>query len=240
MKSIALKEVQQFFSSLTAYLTIILFLVVNALYLFVLKESNIFDFGYATLDAFFTLAPWVFMFLIPALGMRTISDEFKSGTFEILKTLPLTRWQIAAGKYFALLFIIIIALLPTLLYVVTVKSLSGTGQIDSGGIAGSYIGLFLLAGVFASISLWCSSLTANAVIAFLLSAFFCILLYFGFGALSKIAAFTGGADYYIDMLGIDFHYRSLSRGVIDTRDVVYFLSLISLFLVATAQNLRKR
>lgn len=240
MKSIALKEIQQFFSSLTAYLTIVLFLIVNAIYLFILKDSNIFDFGYATLDAFFGLAPWVFMFLIPALGMRTLSDEFRSGTFEILKTLPVSRWQIVGGKYVSLLLIIVFALLPTILYVITIKSLSATGTIDSGGITGSYIGLFLLAAVFAAISLWCSSLTANAVVAFLLSAFCCMLLYFGFEALSKISLFTGGADYYIDMLGIDFHYRSMSRGVIDTRDVIYFLSMIFLFLFATVQNLSKR
>ena len=240
MISIAKKEFFQFFSSLTGYITIILFLLVNALYLFVLKDSNIFDFGYATLNSFFELAPWVFIFLISALGMRSFADEFKSGTFETLKTSPLTKWQIVAGKYLAIIAVIIIALIPTLLYVITIKSLSSTGGIDSGAISGSYIGLFFLASVFAAITTWCSSLTSNAVIAFLLSAFACIILYFGFSAISKLPVFTGNADYYIEMLGIDFHYQSISRGVLDTRDIIYFLSVIFIFLFATQKNLIKK
>ncbi len=240
MISIAKKEFYQFFSSLTGYITIILFLLVNAVYLFVLKDSNIFDYGYATLSSFFDLAPWIFIFLIPALGMRSFSDEFKSGTFETLKTSPLTKWQIVLGKYFAIIAVIIIALVPTILYVITIQSLSSSGGIDTGAITGSYIGLFLLASVFASITTWCSSLTSNAVIAFLLSAFACIVLYFGFTAISKLPVFTGNADYYIEMLGIDFHYQSISRGVLDTRDIIYFLSVIFIFLFATQKNLIKK
>lgn len=240
MISITKKELHQFFSSLSGYITIILFLLVNALYLFILKDSNIFDFGYATLASFFELAPWVFIFLIPALTMRSFSDEFKSGTFEILQTRPLSGWQIVIGKYIAILTVIVIALIPTILYVITIKSLSATGEIDSGAIAGSYLGLFFLASGFAAISTWCSSLTSNAVIAFLLSAFVCVVLYFGFGAISKLPVFSGNADYYIEMLGIDFHYQSISRGVIDSRDVVYFLSIIFLFLFATKKNINKR
>lgn len=240
MISIAKKEFYQFFSSLTGYITIILFLLVNAIYLFVLKDSNIFDFGYATLSSFFELAPWVFIFLIPALGMRSFADEFKSGTFETLKTSPLTKWQIVAGKYLAIIAVILIALFPTLLYVITIHSLSSTGGIDSGAITGSYIGLFFLASVFAAITIWCSSLTPNAVIAFLLSAFACIVLYFGFTAISKLPVFTGNADYYIEMLGIDFHYQSISRGVLDPRDIIYFLSIIFFFLFATQKNLIKK
>ncbi|HEY5368631.1 MAG TPA: ABC transporter permease subunit, partial [Hanamia sp.] len=151
MISIAKKEFHQFFSSLTGYITIILFLVVNALYLFVLKDSNIFDFGYATVSSFFDLAPWIFIFLIPALAMRSFADEFKTGTFETLQTRPLTNWQIVLGKYVAMLGVIIIALIPTFLYVITIHSLSSTGDIDSGAIAGSYIGLFLLAAAFTGI-----------------------------------------------------------------------------------------
>jgi len=233
------KELQQFFSSLTGYITIILFLLINALYLFILKDSNIFDYGYATLISFFTLAPWVFIFLVPALSMRSFADEFKSGTFEILKTGPLTTWQIVFGKYFAIITVIIISLIPTLIYVITIQALSSSG-IDSGAIAGSYIGLLLLASVFAAISTWCSSLTSNAVVAFLLSAFSCIVLYFGFSAISKIPVFTGNADYYIEMLGIDFHYQSISRGVVDTRDVIYFLSVLFFFLFLTRKNLLKK
>ena len=230
MISIAKKELHQFFSSLTGYITIILFLVVNALYLFILKDSDVFDFGYATLAAFFDLAPWVFIFLIPALSMRSLAEEFKTGTFETLKTRPLTRWQIVLGKYLAILLIVLIALIPTGLYIITVQSLSSSGGIDSGATAGSYLGLFFLGAVFAAISLWCSGLTANSVISFLLSMFFCIILYFGFGALSQLPVFAGNADYYIEMVGIDFHYRSISRGVVDSRDIIYFLSLILLFL----------
>jgi ABC-2 type transport system permease protein len=240
MFSIAKKELHQFFSSLTGYLTIILFLLVNALYLFVLKDSNIFDFGYATLINFFELAPWVFIFLIPALAMRSFSDEFKSGTFETLQTRPLTKWQIVWGKYLSIIVVLIIALLPTLLYVFTIHSLSSAGGIDGGGITGSYIGLWLLAAVFAAISVWCSSLTSNSVIAFLVSAFACLILYFGFGAISKLPVFSGNADYYIEMLGIDFHYQSISRGVVDTRDIIYFFSIIFLFLFETQKNLNKK
>lgn len=240
MISIATKELHQFFTSLTGYITIVLFLVINALYLFVLKDSNIFDFGYATLVSFFEFAPWIFIFLIPALSMRSFADEFKSGTFETLQTRPLTQWQIVLGKYVAILLVIIISLIPTLLYVITIHSLSSTGGIDGGAITGSYIGLFFLAAVFAAISIWCSSLTPNAVIAFLLSAFACIILYFGFTAISKLPVFTGNADYYIEMLGIDFHYQSISRGVLDTRDLIYFLSVIFLFLFATQKKLNKK
>lgn len=240
MISLVKKELHQFFNSLTGYITIILFLLVNGLYLFVLKDSNIFDFGYATLDKFFELAPWIFIFLIPALTMRSFSEEYKTGTFEILQTRPLTKWQIVFGKYLAVLTVIVISLLPTLLYIYTIKTLSATGNIDSGGITGSYIGLVFLAAVFAAISMWCSELTSNAVIAFLAGTFSCLILYFGFNALSKLPVFNGNADYYIEMLGIDFHYRSISRGVVDTRDIIHFLSIIFLFLFATQKNITKK
>jgi ABC-2 type transport system permease protein len=239
MLIIAKKELHQFFSSLSGYITLLLFFVINAIYLFVLKDSNIFDFGYATLDFFFEFAPWIFMLIIPALAMRSFSEEFKSGTFETLKTRPLTQWQITLGKYAAIEVVIVIALLPTILYVITLYSLSASGGLDSGGIIGSYIGLFFLASVFAAISIWCSSLTSNPVIAFLLSAFTCLLLYFGFSAISKLPVFSGNADYYIEMIGINFHYQSISRGVIDTRDIVYFFSVIFLFLFATQKNINK-
>ncbi|MEO6330519.1 MAG: ABC transporter permease subunit [Ginsengibacter sp.] len=240
MFSIAKKDLHQFLGSLTGYITIGLFLLINGLFLFVLKDSNLFDFGYVTLDKFFDIAPWFFLFLIPAVTMRTLSDEFKSGTFEILQTIPLTRWQIVTGKYIAVLTIVIFALLPTLLYVCTLKSLSIGGEIDSGGIAGSYIGLFFLAAVFAAIGVCCSGLTSNAVVAFLISAFFCLVIFFGFNAVSKLPVLQGKADFYIEMLGIDFHYRSISRGVVDTRDIIYFFSLIFFFLLLTAKSLHKK
>jgi ABC-2 type transport system permease protein len=240
MWSICKKELHHFFSNLTGYITIILFLLVNGLFLFVLNDSNIFDFGYATLDKFFELSPWILLFLIPAITMRTLADEVKSGTFEILQTKPLTQWQIVSGKYIAVLAVLLFSIIPTFIYVVTIKMLSAQGNIDTGGIAGSYIGLFFLAAVFAAISLCCSGLTSNAVVAFLTSVFACLLLYFGFNAVSKIPYFSGNADYYIEMLGIDFHYRSMSRGVVDSRDVIYFVSIIFLFLLITKKNLRKK
>ena len=240
MYSIAKKELHQFFSSLTGYITIILFLVVNGLFLFVLKDSNIFDFGYATLDRFFELAPWILLILIPAITMRSLSDEFRTGTFEILQTRPLTKWHIVLGKYFAILTVILISFLPTLIYVFTIKSLSAVGSIDTGGITGSYIGLFFLAAVFSAIGLCCSGFTNNAVIAFLISAFACLILYFGFSAISQLPMLQGKSDYYIEMLGIDFHYQSISRGVIDTRDMVYFLSIIFFFLLIAVKNLNKK
>lgn len=240
MWSICKKELNQFFSNLTGYIAIILFLLINGIFLFMLRDSSIFEFGYATLDKFFELAPWVLMFLVPAIAMRSISDEFRSGTFELLKTRPLTAWQIVAGKYFSILLVILIVIVPTFIYIITIKMLSASGSIDSGGIAGSYLGLFLLAAVFAAISLCCSSFTSNAVVSFLVSAFTCLILYFGFSALSELPGLQGGADYYIEMLGIDFHYRSISRGVLDSRDLIYFLSIIFLSLLITTKNLQKK
>lgn len=239
MGSIIKKELRQFFSSLTGYITIILFLIVNGLFLFVFKESNIFDFGYATLDKFFELSPWVLLFLIPAITMRSIADEYKTGTFEILQTRPITQWQIVLGKYLATIIVILFVLLPTLMYVFTIKALAAQSGIDSGGIAGSYSGLLFLAAVFAAIGLCCSGFTSNAVVAFLISVFACLLLYFGFNAISRLPGLQGKADYYIEMLGIDFHYRSISRGVIDTRDIIYFFSIIFFFLLLAVKNLNK-
>jgi ABC-2 type transport system permease protein len=240
MWSICKKELNQFFSNLTGYIAIFLFLLINGIFLFMLNDSSIFEYGYATLDKFFTLAPWVLMFLLPALTMRSLADEFKAGTYEILKTKPLTAWSIVGGKYISVLIVIIFVIVPTFIYILTIKSLSATGNIDGGAILGSYIGLFALAAVFAAISLCCSSFTSNAVVAFLISGFTCLILYFGFNAISKMPALQGSADYYIEMLGIDFHYRSISRGVLDSRDVVYFASIVFLSLLITVKNLQNR
>ena len=240
MWSICKKELNQFFSNLTGYIAIIIFLLINAVFLFMLNESSIFEFGYASLDKFFELAPWIFMFLVPAITMRSLADEFKAGTFEILKTKPLSSWQIILGKYFSILIVLLLVILPTIIYIVTIKALSAQGGIDSGGILGSYIGLFLLAAVFAAIGLCCSGFTNNAVVAFLISTFSCLILYFGFNALSKLPFFANGFDYYIEMLGIDFHYRSISRGVLDSRDLIYFISIIFLFLLITVKNMYKK
>jgi len=240
MWSVFNKEINQFFGNLTGILAIVLFLLINGVFLFVLQDSSIFDFGYANLDKFFELSPWVLMFLVPAITMRLFSDEFKVGTFEILKTKPLTDSNIILGKYFSILLIILFVLIPTIIYVITIKFLSTNGSIDTGGLIGSYIGLFLLSAVFSSIGLCCSSMTSNAVVAFLISAFSCLLLYFGFSALSKLSFFAGTIDFYIEMLGIDFHFRSMSRGVLDTRDLIYFLSIIVLALFITKKQLAKR
>jgi ABC-2 type transport system permease protein len=240
MFSICKKELNRFFSNLTGYIAIILFMLVCGIFLFVIPTSSILENNYASLATFFEIAPWVLLFLVPAITMHSLSEEFKTGTFELLKTKPLSAWQIVWGKYVAILLVLLFIIIPTLIYVISIKTLSTQGSIDSGGIAGSYIGLFLLAAVFAAVCLCCSGFTSNAVVAFLVSGFVCLILYFGFNALSKLPFFAGSADYYIEMLGIDFHYKSISRGVIDTRDVVYFLSIIFLSLLITVKKISSK
>lgn len=239
MWAVCKKELRQFFSSLTGYIAIVVFLLANGLVLFVF-EDNILDFGYATLDKFFQLAPWILLLLIPAITMRSFADEFKAGTYEILQTRPLGRSQIIGGKYLGSLAVVVVALLPTLVYFFSIQRLSSNEGIDTGATAGSYIGLFFLAAVFTAISICMSSFTSNAVVALIISLIACALLYYGFSAISRLPALAGGADYYTEMIGIDFHYRSISRGVIDSRDLVYFTSIIFLFLTITNRNLLKR
>ena len=239
MWSICKKELGQFFSSLTGYIAIIVFLLVNGLVLFVFR-NNILDNGYATLDDFFSFAPWVLIFLIPAVTMRSFADEFKGGTFEILRTRPLTPWQIVTGKFLGSLIVALIALIPTIIYYFTINNLAASEGIDAGAAAGSYLGLVFLTAVFTAISVCVSSFTSNAVVAFIISLISCAALYYGFHAVSQLPLFENGADYYIEMLGIDFHYQSISRGVLDTRDLVYFISVTFFFLLLTRQNLLKR
>jgi ABC-2 type transport system permease protein len=239
MWPICKKELRQFFSSLTGYIAIIVFLLVNGLVLFVLRD-NILDFGYASLDQFFSFAPWVLLFLISAITMRSFSEEFRGGTFEILGTRPVSNWQIVTGKFFGSFAVALIALVPTLVYYFTINHLAATSGIDAGAATGSYIGLILLTGVFTAIGVCISSFTTNSVVAFIISLIASVLFYYGFSALSELPLFENGADYYIEMIGIDFHYQSISRGVIDTRDVIYFVSLIIFFLLVTKQNLEKR
>jgi ABC-2 type transport system permease protein len=239
MWSICKKELGQFFSSLTGYIAIVVFLLVNGLVLFVFR-NNILDNGYATLENFFSFAPWVLIFLIPAITMRSIADEYRGGTFEILRTRPVTPWQIVTGKFWGAFIVALIALMPTIIYYFSVNSLAATTGIDAGAATGSYLGLLFLTAVFTAIGICSSSYTNNAVVAFIISLIACALLYYGFRAISELPIFENGADYYIEMLGIDFHYSSISRGVIDTRDIVYFLSVTIFFLLLTRQNLLKR
>src|ERR1700743_3706368 len=184
MWAVCKKELRQFFSSLTGYIAIIVFLLLNGLLLFVFPDTYVLSFGYATLDKFFELAPWILLLLVPAITMRSLSDEFRMGTFEILQTLPLGRSRLIAGKYLSSLAVVLIALLPTLVYFLCIQRLSGQGGIDTGATMGSYIGLLCLAAVFTAIGTWCSSFTSNAVVAFIVAAFACFILYSGFGAIS--------------------------------------------------------
>ncbi|MDM7918618.1 MAG: gliding motility-associated ABC transporter permease subunit GldF, partial [Methanosarcina sp.] len=222
MWAICKKEFRQFFGSLTGLVAVFVFLLMNGLFLFVFPDTSILDYGYASLDKFFELAPWLLLFLVPAVTMRSWSEEFKTGTFEILKTRPVSAARLVTGKFLGAFLIIVIALLPTLLYAFSVQALAADKGIDAGGTIGSYIGLFLLAALFTAIGVWCSSLSSNSVVAFLLSAFLCFILYTGFTAISKIPVFQGNADYFLEMTGIDFHYKSISRGVVDSRDLIYF------------------
>lgn len=240
MWAICKKELRQFFSSLTGYIVIIVFLLLNGLLLFVFPDTDILAFGYATLDKFFELAPWILLLLIPAITMRSFSEEFRTGTYETLQTIPLSRARLIGGKYLASLIVVVVALLPTLVYFLCIQRLSGQGGIDTGATTGSYLGLLLLAAAFTAIGTWCSSWTTNPVVAFIVAAFACFLLYSGFGAISTLPVFTAGPDYYIGMLGIDFHYRSISRGVVDVRDVIYVASLVYLFLYLTRRHLAAR
>lgn len=234
MYSLFFKEIKSFFNSLTGYLVIILFLLINSLFMWVFEgPMNIPDGGYASLDSLFTLAPWVFLILIPAITMRSFSEEKRTGTFELLLTRPLTPMQITWAKYLASVVLILLALIPTLVYYYSVISLGNpAGNIDQGGTWGSYAGLLMLACAYAAIGICCSSLTDNLVVSFLLAAMISLFICYGFEQTGQI--FTmGKAGNVLQSLGIIEHYRSMSRGVIDSRDVVYFLALITIFLLMT-------
>lgn len=234
------KEWRQFFSSLTGYIALIIFLLLNGLLFFVFPDTSLLDFGYASLDNFFRLAPWVLLFLVPTITMRSLSDEYKAGTFELLKVMPLTPFQIVWGKFFGALLVILLALIPTIIYAVSIQLLSAVGGIDVGSTIGSYIGLFMLGAAFTAAGICTSSFTNNTVVAFITSAFACFILFFGFEAASKLPVFANGPDYYIEMLGINMHYTSISKGVVDIRDVIYFAGLIIVFLLITQKNIAKR
>ncbi|AFD05521.1 gliding motility-associated ABC transporter permease subunit GldF [Solitalea canadensis] len=240
MLTILKKEISGFFNSMVAYVTIIFFLVITGLFLWVFPESSILDYGYAGLDSLFYIAPYVFMFLIPAITMRSFAEEKKEGTFELLTTQPVTDWQIILGKFGAGLFLVVFSLLPTLVYYFSVYELGATpGNLDSGAVIGSYIGLLLLGCAFASIGIFSSSITNNQIVAFIVAVFICFIAFSGFESISSIAS-LGYLDSSILNMGINAHYQSISRGVLDTRDLIYFLSFSALFLAATKTVLSTR
>jgi ABC-2 type transport system permease protein len=240
MIQVFLKEVRSFLSSLIAYIVIVVFLTTIGLFMWVYPDTNVLDMGHSNLDTLFYMAPWVFIFLVSAITMRSISEEVKTGTIESLTTLPLKLTDIIGGKFLASWFLVIIALVPTLLYYYTIYQLGATpGNLDVGATWGSYIGLILLGAAYASIGLFASSLSDNQIVSFLISVFLCFFMLSAFQQLSALSLFKS-VDYWIEWLGIDFHYQSISRGVVDTRDVVYFLSLIGLFLALTWFNLQRK
>lgn len=233
MLTIYKKELFAYLNSLVAYITIGVFLLVLSLLLWVFPDTSILDYGYASLDSLFNTVPYLFMFLIPAITMRTFSEEKKEGTFELLATRPLTDWQIVFGKYLASLTLVLFALLPTLVYYISVFQLGVTkGNIDSGAVIGSYIGLFLLGAAFVAIGVFSSSLTKNQIIAFTIAIFLSFFAFSGFDSVSQILSLQKFDNILIN-LGINEHYQSISRGVLDSRDLIYFLSVIVLFLLIT-------
>ena len=233
MWSIFLKEVKIFLSSLIASIVMVVFLVAIGLFMWIIPDSNVFDIGYANLDTLFIMGPWVFIFLISAITMRSFSEEKKSGTIELLTTKPLSDFSIIMGKYLAGIFLVLVSLIPTLLYFYTVYELSfPVGNMDVGAMWGSYLGLFFIASVFVAIGLFSSAITDNQIVSFVVSMFLCFFFYFVFTLLGSFQLF-GKLDGFIIQLGIYSHYESISRGVLDSRDIIYFLSFISVFLWLT-------
>lgn len=234
MLTLLLKELHTFFSSLIGYLALTVFLLTLSLFLWVFPDTNLPDYGYATLEPLFFTAPWIFMFLVPAITMRSFSDEYKTGTMELLATRPISDMHIILGKYLASVVLILFALLPTLIYYFTIYQLGlPPGNIDHGATWGSYIGLLLLGASFAAIGIFASSLTANQIVAFLLAVFLCFFFYQTFDYLSKLNLFYAKIDDIVEQIGINAHYESMGRGVIDTRDFLYFISFIGIFLLLT-------
>jgi ABC-2 type transport system permease protein len=235
------KEINAFLSSLIGYIVIVVFLLVNGLFLWVFQgDFNILDAGYANIDGLFLIAPFIFLFLIPAITMRSFAEEKRTGTLEIILTKPLTDLQIILAKYFAGLILVIFSLLPTLIYFFSVYQLGlPKGNLDIGGAWGSYIGLLFLGASFVAIGIFSSTLTDNQIVSFILAVFLCGFLYIGFEFIYSLSLF-GKIDLFIKSLGINAHYLSMSRGVIDTRDGIYFLSLIIFFLLLSKNSLERR
>lgn len=241
MYALLKREIGSFLSSLTGYLVIIVYLLINGLFLWVIPQQfNIFDYGFATLDNYFTLAPWVFMFLIPAITMRSFSDEYKSGTIEILYTKPLKISDIIISKYLAGAILVLVALIPTFIYYITVYSLAlPKGNMDAGGTWGSYTGLFFLGLSFTAIGIFASAVSKNQLISFLLGFFLCGIFYIGFTFFTNLTAW-GTIALFIEKLSISAHYNDMSKGVISTKDIIYFLSVIAFFLLLTQYIIQRK
>ncbi len=236
MLAILKKEINSFFASPIGYLVIAIYLVLNGLFLWLFKgEFNILDYGFADLSPFFLLTPWILIFLIPAVTMRSFSDEKKQGTLELLLTKPISYINIVLGKYFGAFILILIALLPTLLYVYTIYQLgSPIGNLDMGSTLGSYFGLLFLIAAYTAIGIYASSLSDNQIVAFIIAVFICFLFYVGFEGIAGFAS-----SDFIEQLGMSVHYKSMSRGVLDTRDILYFLSVTIFFLMLTKVNINR-
>lgn len=237
MKALLLREIKSFFGSPIGYLVIAIFLIINGLFLWVFNgEYNIPNSGFADMTPFFTLAPWIFVFLIPAVTMRSFSDERKQGTLELLLTKPLSVWQITNGKFIGAMLLIWIAILPTFIYVQVISSLGmPEGNIDMGSTVGSYFGLLFLIAAYSAIGIFTSTLSDNQIVAFILAVFLCFFFYFGFEGFATIIPSFSSA---ISALGMQNHFKSMSRGVIDTRDTIYFISLTIAFLSFTVYQLK--
>lgn len=239
MLAILKKEINSFFASPIGYLVIGLFLVVTGLFLWVFDgEFNIPNSGFADLAPFFQLAPWIFTFLIPAITMRSFSDEQKSGTLELLLTKPISTLHLVLGKYFGACVLIIIAIIPTFIYIIAIHQLGNpVGNLDVGVTIGSYIGLCMLAACFTAMGIFASTLSDNQIVAFIIAVLFSFTFYFGLEGLASY--FQGSYSTFISNLGMQAHYDSISRGVIDTRDIIYFISLIAFFIYLTKNKLQK-
>ena len=239
MISIFRKELRSFFSNATGYIVIGIFLLLTGIFLWVIPgQYNIIDAGYANVDGLFYLAPWLFLFLCPAVTMRLFAEEKQTGTWELLVTKPLSRLQLVLGKYFAGWVLVALALLPTLIYYFSVSYLAEPiGNVDSGAFWGSFIGLFFLAGVYVAIGTFSSSLSNNQIISFVVALVLSFFFYYGFDLLASF--FTSGqAIQYLESIGINSHYKSMSRGVIDSRDVIYFVGVSVVFILATVRKIK--
>lgn len=234
MKSILIKELNSFFSSPIAYLVIGVYLLINGLFLWVFDgDFNILHAGFADLNNYFFLAPWIFIFLIPAITMRSFSDEINTGTLELLKTKPITNWQLIFGKYAASLILVIVAIIPTLIYIYSIYQLGNpVGNIEFGSTFGSFIGLLFLASTYTSIGVFASTISKNQIVSFIIAVFISFFFYYGFETLSSYNLF-GNLDYTIQRFGMSTHFNSISKGVIDTRDLIYFITITYFFLLLT-------